>query len=50
MEILTEAEVIGSVHITVYENAYGDNFFYVETDDKELLPLVDIIEDTLTKY
>lgn len=43
-------EIIGDIHITVYETPEGYDFFQLQADNDNLLPILDIIEDTLIKY
>lgn len=41
----------GSITIQVYrENNTNKTFFYLMSDSDSLLPIVDILEDTLKKY
>lgn len=49
MNILS-GETIGNIHIIVCETKEGKYFFKIETDNENILPVVDIIEDTLVKY
>ena len=44
------AEMIGTINIVVYKTSSGDSFFKLQSDDEDLLPLLDIIENTLVKY
>ena len=48
-EVLTAKEV-GEIKITVYKNDDGYSFFYIKPNDEKLLPIVDILEDTLKLY
>lgn len=45
-----KGEVIGDIHITVCKTSDGDNFFEVHADNNEVIPVLEIIEDTLIKY
>lgn len=49
MDTLT-AEIIGDISITVCKTSDGDKFFQIEADNEKVLPILDIIEDTLIKY
>ena len=44
------AKEIGEIKITVYKNEDGYSFFYIKPNDETLLPIVDILEDTLKLY
>lgn len=41
---------IGKVCVTVYQTSDGKRFFYLKADNEDVLPIVDILEDTLFKY
>lgn len=41
---------IGEIKISVYKNEDGNSFFYIKPNDETLLPIVDILEDTLKLY
>ena len=43
-------ENVGAVHISVYEDANGENLFYINADNEHLLPVLDYIEKTLYEY
>ena len=43
-------ELIGGIHVTVYKTPDGKRFFYLQADNKDVLPIVDILEDTLYWY
>lgn len=43
-------EVIGDIHITVYEMDNKLKVFDIQTEDEKILPIIDVIEDTLNKY
>ena len=43
-------EVIGDIHITVCKTSEGNSFFKLQTDNDDLLPVLDVIEDTLNLY
>lgn len=43
-------EVIGNIHIIVYEIENELKVFNIHSDDEKILPIVDVIEDTLAKY
>lgn len=45
------AEKYGTITITVYkEPIHNGKLFYINADDEKLLPIVDIIDDTLQLY
>lgn len=41
---------VGNIEITVYKTEDGYPFFYIRPNDESLLPIVDILEDTLKLY
>ena len=41
---------VGNIEITVYKTEDGYPLFYIRPDDESLLPIVDILEDTLKLY
>ncbi len=41
---------VGEIKITVYKNNDGYSLFYIKPNDENLLPIVDILEDTLKLY
>ena len=44
------AKEIGGIKITVYKSEDGYSFFYLRPNTEKLLPIVDILEDTLKLY
>ena len=44
------AKIIGDIHITVYQTPEGYNFFKLEANSENVLPVLDVIEDTLIMY
>lgn len=42
--------IIGDIHVTVCKTPDGKKFFYLKTDNEDLLPVLDVIEDTLYSY
>ena len=45
-----KAKKIGKIKITVYKNDDRYSLFYIKPNDEKLLPIVDILEDTLKLY
>lgn len=45
-----QAKEVGNIQITVYKTEDGYPFFYIKPNDESLLPIVDILEDTLKLY
>lgn len=43
-------EVIGNIHIIVYEINNELKVFNIQSEDEKVLPIVDVIEETLAKY
>ena len=43
-------EFIGNVTVSVFKFSEGSNFYYIKADNKDILPVLDVIEDTLYKY
>lgn len=43
-------EAIGNIHIIVYEFENKLKVFDIQSEDEKILPIVDVIEDTLAKY
>ena len=41
---------VGDIHVSVYKTSDGKIFFYINADNIEVLPILDIIEDTLKQY
>lgn len=40
-------EIVGHIHITVCQTSDGNNFYDMQTDTKETLPFLDVIENAL---
>ena len=49
MEAVT-GEVVGDIHVTVCKTPEGYTFFQLQADDENVLPVLDVIEDTLINY
>lgn len=45
-----EAKKCGTVTVSVYKDADSHSFFYIETDNEDILPVSYVIEDTLSLY
>lgn len=43
-------EMIGGIHINVYQTEEGLKFFELQGDNEKILPVLDVIEKTLIKY
>ncbi|MCI8519554.1 MAG: hypothetical protein HFJ51_05785 [Clostridia bacterium] len=43
-------EVIGNIHIIVYQLDNELKVFDIQSEDEKVLPIIDVIEDTLAKY
>ncbi len=43
-------EMIGEININVYENQEGIKLFELQTNNEDILPVLDVIEETLIKY
>ncbi len=43
-------EILGNIQITVYKTPDGYNFFEIRANNEDVLPVLDIIQDTLFKY
>ena len=41
---------IGDIHITVYETHGKTPIFYIKADNKDLLPVLDYLHDTLDNF
>lgn len=47
---MIEGKIIGDITITVCESPEGTNFFHLQADNQDVLPVLNTIEDTLNKY
>ncbi len=43
-------KIIGNINIIVYETPEGYKFFKLNTDNENISPVLDVIEDTLINY
>ncbi len=43
-------DIIGDIHVTVCKSAEGKEFFYLQADNKNLLPVLDFLETQLNNY
>lgn len=43
-------EIIGDIHIIVFETSDGNKIFKLTADNEDVLPILDTIEDTLAVY
>lgn len=46
----TVGKIVGSINITVCETNDGMNFFDVQGNTEKILPVLDVVEDTLFMY
>lgn len=49
MPILT-GQRIGNVNIDVYKTQDGQTFFYIQGNDRNVIPILDYLENSLEKY
>lgn len=49
MDTLT-GKIIGNINIVVYETPEGYKLFNLQTDNEDISPVLDVIEDTLINY
>lgn len=43
-------KIIGNIDIVVYETEDNEKFFRIYTDNEDILPIIDIIEEYLKLY
>lgn len=43
-------EIVGDIHVLVCKTSDNHNFFYLQADNSNIQPVVDVIEDVLIKY
>jgi len=43
-------EIVGNIHVTVCKTPEGDNFFQLQADTENVLPVLDAIENILINY
>lgn len=48
--MLLNGALVGDIRISVYKTPDNKIFFYVNADNKDVLPVVYVIEDTLSYY
>lgn len=46
----TVGKIVGSIKITICETIDGMNFFHVQGNTEKILPVLDVVEDTLFMY
>lgn len=44
------ANPIGDIHITVYETTNKKQFFYLKSDNENLLPILDFLDNSLSDF
>ena len=47
---MLSGNVVGDIHITVYETIDNKQFFYLKADNKNVLPVLDFIDKNLTNF
>ena len=47
---IVAGEVAGNIYITVYKTTDGNILFSLQIDNDNVLPVLDVIEDTLVMY
>lgn len=45
-----EGEIIGDIHINVCKTSLGSTFYYLRGDNKEVVPVLDFIEERLNNF
>lgn len=43
-------KIVGAIHIIVCQTPDGSSFFKLQADNENVLPVLDVIEDTLNLY
>ena len=43
-------KIVRDIHISIYKTPEGKIFFYINANNEDVSPILDIIEDTLYKY
>ena len=49
MDLLTGTS-IGDIHITVFQTADNMQFFYLKADNKNLIPVLDYLDNSLADF
>ena len=49
MNVLTGTS-IGDIHITVYKTVDNKQFFYLKADNKNLIPVLDYLDNSLSYF
>lgn len=47
---MISGQIIGDIHINVCLSEEGKTFFYLNADNKNVVPVLDYIKDVLDKY
>ena len=42
--------VVGDIHITVFKTDDNKPFFYLEAENKNLIPVLDFLDNSLTNF
>lgn len=42
--------LVGSINITVFETDNNKQFFYLEAENKNLIPVLDFLDNSLTDF
>lgn len=45
-----KGKIVGDIHINVCKTSEGSTFFYLQADNKKVLPVLDFIEDHLNIF
>ncbi len=45
-----KGKVVGNIHINVCKTSEGSTFFYLQADNKKVVPVLDFIEDRLNIF
>ena len=45
-----EGKIVGDIHVNVCETPQGATFYYLDADNKEVIHILDYLEDSLKKF
>lgn len=45
-----EGKIVGDIHVNVCETPQGATFYYLKGNNKEVIPILDYLEDSLKKF
>lgn len=43
-------KIVGDIHVKVYKTSEGKDLFYLEADNKNVLPVLNFLENKLNNY